>query len=304
MGNVVAKLYNVSSQQIVAQTVTNSIGEYLFDNVVAGEYYIKFEYDTTKYKLADYKKEGVTPDRNSDAIISNYKVVTDKISIVDRSISDIDIGLVRAGIFDLSLDANLNRIIVQDSKEMKTYEMENSKLAKVDINPKYANESEIYAEYTVSVTNKGEIAGYVKRIVDYLPEGLSLDTGMNPNWYIGADGNAYTNELEDVLIQPGETKEVKIILTKKMTEDGTGIVNNIFEIAQTYNEYAIADIDSVEGNRAEGEDDMSSSDMIIGIQTGGGLINIMLISTTLITLLIALYVIKIQVDKKTKEGIV
>ena len=145
---------------------------------------------------------------------------------------------------------------------MKTYEMENSKLAKVDINPKYANESEIYAEYTVSVTNKGEIAGYVKRIVDYLPEGLSLDTGMNPNWYIGADGNAYTNE------------------------------------------YAIADIDSVEGNRAEGEDDMSSSDMIIGIQTGGGLINIMLISTTLITLLIALYVIKIQVDKKTKEGIV
>jgi len=127
---------------------------------------------------------------------------------------------------------------------------------------------------------------------------------MNPNWYIGADGNAYTNELEDVLIQPGETKEVKIILTKKMTEDGTGIVNNIFEIAQTYNEYAIADIDSVEGNRAEGEDDMSSSDMIIGIQTGGGLINIMLISTTLITLLIALYVIKIQVDKKTKEGIV
>ena len=304
MGNVVAKLYNVSSQQIVAQTVTNSIGEYLFDNVVAGEYYIKFEYDTTKYKLADYKKEGVTPDRNSDAIISNYKVVTDKISIVDRSISDIDIGLVRAGIFDLSLDANLNRIIVQDSKEMKTYEMENSKLAKVDINPKYVNESEIYAEYTVSVTNKGEIAGYVKRIVDYLPEGLSLDTGMNPNWYIGADGNAYTNELEDVLIQPGETKEVKIILTKKMTEDGTGIVNNIFEIAQTYNEYAIADIDSVEGNRAEGEDDMSSSDMIIGIQTGGGLINIMLISTTLITLLIALYVIKIQVDKKTKEGIV
>lgn len=304
MADIVAKLCDVSSQEIVAQTVTNSIGEYLFDNVVAGEYYIRFEYDSTKYKLTDYKKEGINPDRNSDAIISNYKAVTDKITVTDRSISDIDIGLVRAGIFDLSLDTNINRVIVQDSKEMKTYEMENSKLAKVDINPKYANESKILIEYTVSVTNRGEIAGYAKRIVDYLPTGLSLDTGMNPNWYIGADGNAYTNELENTLIQPGETKEVKLVLTKQMTEDGTGVVNNIFEIAQTYNEYAIADIDSVEGNRAEGEDDMSSCDMIVGIQTGGGLINIMLISTTLITLLIALYVIKIQVDKRTKEGIV
>lgn len=304
IGDIVAKLCEVSTQEIVAQTVTNSIGEYLFDNIVAGEYYIKFEYDATKYKLTDYKKDGVNPDRNSDAIISNYKAVTDKIKIVDTSISDIDIGLVEAGIFDLSLDANINRVLVQDSKEMKTYEMENSKLAKVDINPKYVNESKIFVEYTISVANRGEIAGYAKRIVDYLPEGLLLDTGMNPNWYMGADGNAYTNELENKLIQPGETKEIKLILTKQMTDDGTGVINNIFEIAQSYNEYAIADIDSTERNRAEGEDDMSNSDLIIGIQTGGGLINIMLISTTLITLLIALYVIKIQVDKKVKGALV
>lgn len=301
MDDIVAQLCNASSQEIVAQTVTNKIGEYVFEDVAVGEYYVKFEYDNTKYSVTDYKKQGVTADRNSDAIVSNYKAVTDKIKVTDTSISDIDIGLVRAGIFDLSLDANLNKVTVQNDEGANTYEMENPKLAKIDINPKYVNSSKIFAEYTISVTNRGEIAGYVKSIVDYLPEGLELDTSMNSGWYVGSDGNAYTNQLEDILIQPGETKEVKLILTKQMTENGNGIFNNAFEIAETYNEYAIEDIDSTPGNQAQDEDDMSKADLIIGIQTGGSMINLMIISTTLITVLIALYVIKIQIDKKNKE---
>ncbi len=301
MANVVAILCDASTQDIVGQTVTNNVGEYIFENVTPGEYYVRFEYDSSKYTVTDYKKQGVNSDRNSDAIVSNYKAVTDKIKVTDTSISDIDIGLVRAGIFDLSLDANLNKVTVQNDEGANTYEMENPKLAKIDINPKYVNSSKIFAEYTISVTNRGEISGYAKSIVDYLPEGLELDTTINNGWYVGSDGNAYTNQLEDILIQPGETKEIKLILTKQMTENGNGIINNTFEIAETYNEYAIEDIDSTPGNQAQDEDDMSKVDLIIGIQTGGSMINLMIISTTLITVLIALYVIKIQIDKKNKE---
>ena len=304
MANVVAVLCDAATQDVVGQTVTNNVGEYIFENVTPGEYYVRFEYDSSKYTVTDYKKQGVNSDRNSDAIVSNYKAVTDKIKVTDTSISDIDIGLVRAGIFDLSLDANLNKVTVQNDEGANTYEMENPKLAKIDINPKYVNSSKIFAEYTISVTNRGEISGYAKSIVDYLPEGLELDTSMNNGWYVGLDGNAYTNQLEDILIQPGETKEIKLILTKQMTENGNGIINNTFEIAETYNEYAIEDIDSTPGNQAQDEDDMSKVDLIIGIQTGGSMINLMIISTTLITVLIALYVIKIQIDKKNKEVIV
>ena len=304
MANIVVKLCNAETQEVVTQAVTNSIGEYLIENVIPGEYYIKFEYDSTKYQLTDYKKQGVNNDKNSDAIISNYKAVTDKIKITDNSISDIDIGLISAGIFDLSLDANINKVTVQDDTETKVYEMEYTKLAKVDINPKRIASSKVFIEYTINVSNKGEIAGYAKRIVDYLPDDLVLDTTLNSNWYVGADGNAYTQELENVLINPGETKTITLVLTKQMTEENTGISNNIFEIAQSYNEYAIADIDSTEANGAQGEDDMSRADIIIGVQTGGSLINIMIISTTLITLLITLYVIKLHIDKKNKEVIV
>ena len=304
MVNIVAKLCDISSQEIVSQIVTNNVGEYIFENVKPGDYYVKFEYDTTKYQLTDYKKQGVTADKNSDAITSNYKAVTDKISIKDSSVSDIDIGFVAAGMFDLSIDANINRITVQNDKETNTYEMENPKLAKVDINPKYANSSKLFVEYTITVANRGEIAGYVKSIVDYLPDELELDTGLNSGWYVAADGNAYTNQLEDVLLQPGDTKEIKLILTKKMTENGTGIINNTFEIAEDYNQYAISDVDSTPGNQAQDEDDLSKADLIIGIQTGGSMINLMIISTTLIVLLITLYVIKIQIDRKNKGVIV
>lgn len=304
MVNIVAKLCDISSQEIVSQVVTNNVGEYLFENVKPGDYYVKFEYDTTKYQLTDYKKQGVTADKNSDAITSNYKAVTDKISIKDSSVSDIDIGFVAAGMFDLSLDANINRITVQNDKETNTYEMENPKLAKVDINPKYADSSKLFVEYTITVANRGEIAGYAKSIVDYLPEELELDTGLNSGWYVAADGNAYTNQLEDVLLQPGDTKEIKLILTKKMTENGTGIINNTFEIAEDYNQYAISDVDSTPGNQAQDEDDLSKADLIIGVQTGGSMINLMIISTTLIVLLITLYVIKIQIDRKNKGVIV
>ena len=226
MANVVAVLCDAATQDVVGQTVTNNVGEYIFENVTPGEYYVRFEYDSSKYTVSDYKKQGVNSDRNSDAIVSNYKAVTDKIKVTDTSISDIDIGLVRAGIFDLSLDANLNKVTVQNDEGANTYEMENPKLAKIDINPKYVNSSKIFAEYTISVTNRGEISGYAKSIVDYLPEGLELDTSMNNGWYVGSDGNAYTNQLEDILIQPGETKEIKLILTKQMTENGNGIINN------------------------------------------------------------------------------
>ena len=304
MDNVVVKLCDAKTQNVVSQTVTNKAGEYVFDGVAEGEYYIKFEYDNEKYAVTTYKKDGVTADKNSDAIVSNYKAVTDKITIKEKGVSDIDIGLFRAGIFDLDLDVNINEVKVQNPEEMLTLTMESPKLAKYDVKPQYTENTKLYIEYTIDISNRGEIAGYAKQIVDYIPDGLTLETALNDDWYIGSDGNAYYNDLENEEIKPGETKTIKLILTKQMTEDGTGIYNNVFEISKDYNEYAIEDIDSTPGNNSQGEDDMSRADIIIGIQTGGSVVNVMIISTTLITLLVALYAIKTYVDKKNKEVIV
>ena len=63
-----------------------------------------------------------------------------------------------------------------------------------------------------------------------------------------------------------------------MTTDNVGLVNNRAEIAESYNELGKVDIDSTENNQANGEDDLGSADVIIGISTGmTNILNITLI---------------------------
>ena len=52
-------------------------------------------------------------------------------------------------------------------------------------------------------------------------------------------------------------------LTKAMTENNTGLINNTAEIAESYNELGIADSKSTPGNRVNGESDYGSADAIL-----------------------------------------
>ena len=54
-----------------------------------------------------------------------------------------------------------------------------------------------------------------------------------------------------------------------MTETNTGVINNRAEIYEDYNEYGMKDIDSTVKNKAQGEDDLSSADVLISVATGG-----------------------------------
>ncbi len=85
---------------------------------------------------------------------------------------------------------------------------------------------------------------------------------------MGDNGEIINSSLAQTVIAPGESKEVSLVLTKKMDMQGNGVVSNIAEIAESYNEYGVQDIDSVEHNKKSGEDDMSSADLIIGLKTG------------------------------------
>ena len=101
---------------------------------------------------------------------------------------------------------------------------------------KYLSSSTVYIEYNFKVSNVGEIAGNAKKIVDYIPSGMTFSSTLNPDWYTGTDGNLYTTALADVELKPGETREIKLVLTKQMTEENTGLVNNVAEIAEDYNQ--------------------------------------------------------------------
>lgn len=263
---IVVNLCNSETNEIIGSKITDISGRYIFENVPNGKYYVKFNYDEEQYKLSSEDTEELTQNKTSVMNIDG-KNVTDNISVEDKSVANINLGLTDDNIFDLKLDATVEKMTVQNSAENNEFESKNSKLAKVDIDPDLVSGSKVLIEYKILVENQGTIAGKATKLVDYMPSDLEFDSSINPDWYIGADGNLYTTALKDETINPGETKEIRLILIKNMTEKNTGLIHNSIEIASAENDKGIADIDSVPGNKLP-EDDLSYADAIVGVTTG------------------------------------
>ena len=287
------------------ETTTGNNGFYAFSNVKDGKYVVIFEYDTEKYVLTKYKAEGIQESRNSDVESvtmningSSKKVAsTDTIEVKESSIGNIDIGLVEAKQFDLKLSKTISKITVTNKAETKTTEYNDSTLAKAEVKAKYIAGTTVVIEYKIKVTNEGELAGYAKKIVDYKPSDLSFNSSLNSEWY--QSGNElYTTSLNNTKIEPGETKELTLVLTKTMTETNTGLVNNSAEISEDYNTLGIEDKDSTPGNKKSGEDDMGSANVIISVSTGAAVSYVLLTISLLVIVGAAAYLVMRKVIKE------
>ena len=188
--------------------------------------------------------------------------------------------------FELKLDKNISKVVVQNSKETKTYDFNNTSMTKIELPSKYMKNTNMIIEYEIKVTNIGEAEGYVKSIVDYLPSGLKFNSELNKDWY-QLNSNAYNTSLANEKILPGESKTVKIVLTKNVTSENSEIVNNVAEIAESYSPSGIESKNSKANNKVQGESDMSNADIIIGIATGEIVVNVALISILSIIVIIS-----------------
>jgi len=306
LNGIIVKLVNNETGVIVKTMSTTFDGTYSFTNVPNGNYLVIFEYDTVKYAVTTYHKDNVGANINSDVIATTIEqdgkaknaAITDIININNGSVSGIDIGLMLADSFDLELEKTVSKITVQTSKGSTTNDFNDSKLGKIEIASKYVSGAKVLVEYNIKVTNIGDISGYAKKIVDYIPEGMKFNSSISTNaenWYTGSDGNLYSTALANTELKKGESRTIKLVLTREMTEDNTGIVNNLAEIYEDYNIYGVSDRNSTPANKAQGENDLGSADSVILIKTGETLIYISVIITTI---LIATTVILIVVQKK------
>ena len=284
-------------------TVTEGNGNYTFRNLRPGSYMALFIYDNTKYMITDYKKAEVEESKNSDVVNMSITMneeekvvaVSDVISITENNIYNIDIGLKEIGGFDLELSKYISKITVKNSKGTKVYDYTNTQLAKIEIDSKISNESTLIIEYKIAVTNEGSIEGYAKKIVDYIPKELKFSSELNSNWYLAEDGNVYSSELANTKINPGETKEVTLILTKQITGENVGLINNNAEIVESYNDYGTEDVDSKAGSKQTNEDDMSNADIYIGIKTGSPVTYIGLSLIIMVALAVGAYLINTKI---------
>jgi uncharacterized repeat protein (TIGR01451 family) len=196
----------------------------------------------------------------------------------------------------------ISKITVQNSKGTNTVSYDNAKLTKTEIGAKQMAGSVVYIEYTFTVKNEGEIAGYAKKIVDYVPDDMNFNSGMNSEWYTGSDGNLYTSQLANTEIQPGETKTFKLVLTRTMTGENTGAVSNTAEIAEDYNIYGVSDLDSTPLNKVQNEDDFARADSYLSVKTGEVFIYISVIITTILLIGIAVFIIVLKFKYRLNKG--
>ena len=295
--NVQLKVIDETSGNIVKELSSSEEGTYSVEGLDEGNYLVMFEYDNEKYEVTEYRRDGATEEQNSDVIQvngeeNNLVAISDTIRINNNDFSNINIGLTEKQKFDLNIDTVVTSITEQNGNEINTHKFENSKFAKTDINPDALADTTVYVEYKITVTNEGNIPGFAKSIIDYIPEGMTFNSELNSNWYIGNDGNIYTNSLGNEIINPGESKELKLILIKKMTEANTGMNLNITELAETYNELGLEDIDSKENNKSEAEDDYSQAVALITLQLGGNIVSTVTVLIPLAIVAMSVYLIK------------
>ncbi len=283
VANVEVLLFNNETGSIVTdkegnilKVVTDEEGKYTFQSVTKGKYTAIFLYDNVNYSVTTYRKQDVDDTKNSDAIDSKITIngeekiagITEEIDVTDSNIYNIDLGLVSNPKFDLKLDKTVTKITVQDGNNTDVYDYNDVKVAKKDLIGKDVNNTSIIVEYKLKVTNEGAIAGYIKKLADYMPSEMKFNSELNSDWYTNGNGILYNSSLANTLINPGESKEVTLILTKKMTEENLGLYHNTAEIYEAYNDLGIQDMDSTPGNNKAEEDDISSADVLITVKTG------------------------------------
>ena len=294
-------LMNAQTEEIIKTARTNSEGFYQFDHLNEGNYIVIFNYDSSKYRTTQYKKDGVDETRNSDVIQKevNGKIstITDTLTIHNGGLSNINAGFIENEIFDISLNKTISKVIVQNAQGTRQITYNKEKLAKVEIRSKYIENTTVLVEYNIEIKNEGELQGYVNEIVDYIPSDLQFSSEINKDWYIGSDGNLHNNSLLNNVINPGETKTITLTLTKQMTAENTGNSINTAEIAETSNDFSVVDTDSIPNNKKDGEDDISSAELIISVGTGA-----VVVSISIIVILIIVGVVFVIYKKKERGG--
>ena len=192
----------------------------------------------------------------------------------------------------MKLNKTISKIIVQNEEETKTYNFNNTELAKVEIPSKKINGTSILIEYNIEVINEGNTAGTIGKIIDYIPREMSFTSDINKDWLQDSDGNLIYTGLKAETIEPGETRGTQLILRKNLTEDNMGVINNRAELLEVSNNDNIIDTDSFPGNKNELEDDISSADVIIGVATGEKIVYLV------VFLLSFIYIIRLKKERK------
>ena len=134
-----------------------------------------------------------------------------------------------------TLRDTINKITLKNEDESKVVSYDNVNFAKIEIPAKTYIGTTLIIEYDITVSNIGDIGGYVYSIKDILPQEVIFQSELNSDWY-QENGALYTVSLTEELINPGEEKTIKLVLTKTIETGDSQTIINVAEIGEVFNE--------------------------------------------------------------------
>ena len=226
---------------MLQEVLSNSRGEYEFNDLREDEYYIIAEFNKEKYYVTTtgasndistssrFEMVATTEDEPyGKAIASNLEISTGV-----KTISNCNLGLSVKKDFRINVKKYISKIELTNNfgiTQTKEYNREN--LVKLDV--KDINNLKIKVVYLVEVENIGYYPGYVYNIRDYIPTGMTFNENYkeNANWYKepGDVNNVLNNSLSNKLIYAGQ-KEV-LTVAFDITRKEAGSFKNIVEITE------------------------------------------------------------------------
>ena len=268
--------------ELVTISETNEKGRVKFTDLECGKYYIK------QIKPS----YGYMPDKTEYEFDLEYKGQQ-----IQNLSKDLDIN-VKVALFDMKVEHWINKVILIEDGVQKVRltglnpNEDLGKIIKIDLNKKRIENTIIKFAYVIKVTNVGELPGSVREIVDTIPKGLEFIKEENKNWERD-NKKIISTELQDIVINPGESKEINLVLKWENSGNNIGEKENKVEITKTSNEYNIEEIDARAKDRYK-TNNVSISTSLFSIITGGENIKIYVTIGIIFTCVVALGVILIK----------
>ena len=163
-------------------------------------------------------------------------------------------------VFNLKVDKWVDSVTMDGISQGGESLATKDELFKVEMHRSKVETADITIKYKIRISNVGEIEGNVNTITEVIPNGYTFYQEDNSIVWEDSKGILTTTELQDETIQPGEYKEIDIVLRWNKEADNFGEKDNLVILSNISNPAGYEDIYK--------EDNSSRAKMIVTISTG------------------------------------
>ncbi len=216
-------LYPSSDDEETRARFNYSKGVYTFEiyDSVPTSYYVVAKYNENRYSLSPT----LVGSRN---VSSSFKLEegiarTDEITFKNNRIADyINLGLMLKKNYKVKLNKYISSVTTTNALGISNVkEYGKTSFAKLDIRD--IDNMKIKVTYSIEIQNSGTYPGYVYRVIDMLPDGMTFNDSYeeNKDWVLNEDGTLENTSLSGTIIQEGEKKYLTLSLDISRKEAGT-----------------------------------------------------------------------------------